>query len=269
MSRPRRTAVQRYHDRVAHRYDASYEDAFWQWHDRLTWEYLKPFLPCDLTATVLDLGCGTGKWAAKLVRSGYTVTCVDISPQMLDQARSKIGEQSGRGRTAFVRADLCDLGMLPEHGAALAIALGEPVGCARSPALAMKQIRRVLTTDGVLVATFDNRLAALDYYLEQGTPPTLAKFLRDGKMHWLTKGVDERFPITAFSPAEVRNLVEAAGFQVLEMVGKTVLPMRHHRDLLSNPADRRAWASIERRLCRDPAAMGRASHLQVACRVLG
>ncbi len=269
MAHSKRSAVQRYHDRVAHRYDASYDDAFWQWHDRLTWDYLKPFLPSDHGAIVLDLGCGTGKWAAKLVKSGYAVTCVDISPRMLDQARRKIEEHGGSSAATFIQTDLCDLDGLPVNAAALAIALGDPVGCTRSPALAMKRIRRSLAPGGVLVATFDNRLAAIDYYLERRNPSALSRFLRDGKTHWLTKDADERFPITTFGPSEVRKLAETAGFEVLDLVGKTVLPMRRHRDLLASPDDRRAWARIEKRLCRDPSALGRASHLQLACRAVG
>ncbi len=90
MARRNKPAVQKYHDRVAGRYDASYEDAFWQLHDALTWDYLRPFLPADLSAPMLDLGCGTGKWALNLLRSGYRVACVDISGAMVAQAREKI-----------------------------------------------------------------------------------------------------------------------------------------------------------------------------------
>lgn len=268
MSKSRRSAVQKYHDRVAARYDYSYDDAFWKWHDALTWDYLKPFLPRDATAKVVDLGCGTGKWSAKLAKSGYEVTCVDISPKMIDQARRKIEEQGGAVCARFVQADLCDLSALPAERFSLAVALGDPIGCTRSPARAMKQIRRILTDAGILVASFDNRLAAIDYYLEIGDAKALAKFLRDGRTRWLTKNADERFPIFTFTPSDVRNLVEAAGFEVVDMVGKTVLPMRHYRGLLGTPEARRAWAKVERIQCRDLAAMGRSSHIQVACRAV-
>ena len=136
--------MQLYHDRVAGRYDASYDDEYWQWHDALTWDYLKPYLPSDLSATILDLGCGTGKWAARLVKSGFRVVCVDISAKMLDQARAKIDGTGASSRATFAHADLCDLSVLADHSAAMAVALGDPVGCASSPMGAMKEIRRVL-----------------------------------------------------------------------------------------------------------------------------
>ena len=132
----------------------------------------------------------------------------------------------------------------------------------------MKQIRRILSKRGILVATFDNRLAAIEHYLEVGDPRSLGRFLKGGRTHWLTRDVEERFPIATYRPSDVRALLEASGFEVLDMLGKTVLPMRHHRELLSEPQARRAWANIEKKLCRDPDAVGRASHLQVVGRVL-
>ena len=267
MAKSRRSPVQKYHDRVAPRYDHSYDDAFWKWHDALTWDYIKPHLPRDISAEVVDLGCGTGKWAARLIKTGYAVTCVDISQRMLDQASSKIETQGNTARATFVQADLGDLSVLDAGRYALAIALGDPIGCSASPPRAMKQIRRILKPGGILIATFDNRLAGVDYYLERGDPGELSRFLRTGKTHWLTKEKQEQFPIATFGPGEAVKLAELAGFDVLNVVGKTVLPMRHYRHLLETPQARRAWAGIERRLCRSPDAVGRASHLQLTCRV--
>jgi len=267
MSRKRRSAVQRYHDRVAGCYDQTYDDDFWKWHDALTWDYLKPFLPRDQSAKIIDLGCGTGKWGARIARSGYHVTSVDISAQMLDQAREKIRTRPSSPPPVFVQADLCDLSALRGEEFALAVALGDPVGCTPSPRKALKEIRRLLAPDGVLVATFDNRLSALEFYLADGDPKAVARFLSQGRTHWLTQNAAEQFPIFTYAPSDVRRLIEACGFEMLELVGKTVLPLRHQRHLLATAEARRAWARIEKGLSRNPDAVGRATHLQVACRV--
>lgn len=262
----RKSAVQKYHDRVAHLYDDSYSDAYWQWHDALTWDYLKPFLPRNANATVLDLGCGTGKWGAKLLKSGYRVVFLDISANMLDAARRNVETAGPNTRVEFVQADLADLSGLEVREASLAVAMGEGLGCTEDPPGALRQIRRLLGPDGVLVATFDNRFAAIDHYLGSGEPRQLSRFLRDGKTHWLTKDHAERFPITTYDPAELVRVVESAGYEVVDLVAKTVLPMRHHRALLEEGESRRFWSKVEKSLARDPAAMGRAGHLQVACR---
>ncbi len=264
--RKAKSPVRRYHDRVAPRYDASYEDAFWQWHDTLTWDYIKPHLPRNQAAPVLDLGCGTGKWAMRLLAAGYPVTLVDISGAMVEHARKKT-EAARLGRRAeFRQADLADLAELPDATFALAVAMGEPLGCADAPPRALSQIRRKLQPGGTLIATLDNRLAALDHYLERGDLAELRRFLRSGRTHWLTEDPTEQFDIWTCTPGQAATLFTKAGFEVLEICGKTVLPMRQYRHLLDDPARRRILSGLERKLARDPAAVGRATHLQIAAR---
>ena len=267
MARKSKPAVQRYHDRVARRYDASYEDVYWRFHDALTWDYIKPHLPADQAAPVMDLGCGTGKWALRLIKSGYRVACVDISGAMVEQARRRITEAGQAGRAEFLQADLGDLSALAEKHYSLAVAMGDAVGCAASPARALKEIRKRLRDGGVLIATLDNKLAALDFYLQSGSPQDFSTFLKTGRTHWLTKDKAERFEIHTFTPKEAAKLLETAGFAVLEIRGKTVLDFRHHRGLLEQPQTRRAWMRIEKALSKDADALCNAGHLQIAARV--
>ncbi len=266
MGRSKRSSVQKYHDRVAGKYDHSYDDVFWQWHDALTWDYLKPYIPTDQSSEVLDLGCGTGKWGLKLLKSGFRVTFVDISPKMIDQARANTEKSNGRSRASFVRADICDLSELPSAQFAFILAMGDPICCATPPAKAMSEIRRVITPNGVLSATFDNRLAAIDYYMDRGNSAEMKQFLRDGRTHWLTRNPDEQFPTTTYTPNDLQKLMANAGFEIIDQVGKTILPMRRHRHLLEDSKKRAAWTRIEKTLCRDVAAIGRASHIQLACK---
>src|SRR5205809_6732458 len=42
------------------------------------------------TGLVVDLGCGSGLWARELVSAGYDVLGIDISPAMIDIARSRV-----------------------------------------------------------------------------------------------------------------------------------------------------------------------------------
>ncbi|MGB0717469.1 MAG: class I SAM-dependent DNA methyltransferase [Phycisphaerae bacterium] len=265
MARSRRKSVQKYHDRVAGRYDDSYDDLFWQWHDALTWDLIRGHLPRDANAHTLDLGCGTGKWGGKLAKSGYDVTGVDISPKMLDKTREKWLPYMGGKDPVLVQADLCSMPTLPDRTYALALAMGDPIGCTASPPTALREIRRVLTDDGILVASFDNRLSAMEFHLDADGPEGLAELLKNGKTHWLTRDQDEQFPIYTYAPTELRRMLEQAGYVVKEMVGRTVLPMRHHRHRLEDPQARRLLTKLEKTLSRDPHAMGRASHIHVVC----
>lgn len=53
----------------------------------------------------LDLACGTGTVALALARRGMSVTGLDISPEMLAQARLK-AEQEPHLQVAFVEGDM-------------------------------------------------------------------------------------------------------------------------------------------------------------------
>lgn len=54
-------------------------------------------------ATVLDAGCGTGRYARELVRRGYIVHGVDLSPELIDVARAVAGRTGG---VSFAVADI-------------------------------------------------------------------------------------------------------------------------------------------------------------------
>lgn len=262
----RRNANQRYHDRVAGRYEEIYSDAYWQWHDGLTWDYLKPFLPSDLGRPVVDLGCGTGKWGRKLLKSGYRVTFVDLSVKMLDQARFEVEQMGCLEKAAFLQADLEDLSTLSPGTFALALAMGEPICCTRSPVRALREIQRILGTAGVLVATLDHRLSGMDFYLEHRQIDELERFVKTGRTHWLTRRTEEQFEVHTFEAEALSRFFADAGLELLETIGKTVLPMRKYRDLLDDSDIRRRLARMEKQLSRKPAAWGRCSHLQVAAR---
>jgi ubiquinone/menaquinone biosynthesis C-methylase UbiE len=266
MARRRRSPNQRYHDRVAGRYEQIYDDAYWLWHDAITWNYLKKHLPSDLRSPTIDLGCGSGKWGRKLLKSGYHVTFVDLSHKMVDEAHKQVLLNEGDARAEFQQADLMDLSGFESNHFGLATAMGEPVGNAANQHKALKEIARILQSDAILVATFDNRVACVDHYLEKGDITRLEEFLRTGKTQWLTRDPSERFEMHTSEPGQLHKMLIRAGFEVLEMLGKTVLPMRQHRHLLEDPADRRRWAKIEQELAADPYNFGRCAHIQVAAR---
>jgi len=81
---------------------------------------------------VLDVGCGTGSLTALLAQAGHRVTGVDVSPKMIERARTKL-DDAGLPAT-FVVGDAADppgttvdvvlarhvVWTLPDPGAALA-----------------------------------------------------------------------------------------------------------------------------------------------------
>jgi ubiquinone/menaquinone biosynthesis C-methylase UbiE len=58
---------------------------------------------------VLDVGCGSGRVALALAKSGLDVTGIDNSPAMLDIARVRLREDELPGQIHLVEQDVCDL----------------------------------------------------------------------------------------------------------------------------------------------------------------
>lgn len=66
-------------------------------------DFIEKELASDKSATILDIGCGTGRHAIELAKRGYSVTAVDLSASQLDQARLKAA--AANVTVQFVKAD--------------------------------------------------------------------------------------------------------------------------------------------------------------------
>src|SRR5262245_43094285 len=158
-------ASRRYHDRVARQYDAIYGDPYWAFHDELTWRAIKPHLPRDLSAQCADLGCGTGKWGLKLLKSGFAVTFLDSSGAMIEQARSNVNAMGGRSaRATLAVGDIVAMPQIQNDRFSLVLAMGDPLSICSNPLAAAREIHRITIAGGTVIATADNKLAAIDHF---------------------------------------------------------------------------------------------------------
>src|SRR5688572_28862763 len=186
-SRAPRDASRRYHDRVARQYDAIYDDPYWHLHDELTWRMVKPYLPRDATAACCDLGCGTGKWGLKLLKSGYPTTFVDNAAAMIEQTRAKVEEMGSKAKKAtLLVADIIDLPAIASDSFMLTTAMGDPLSICSDPLAAVREMHRTTRPGGVVIATADNKLAALDHFIERGNLSALEDFVQSSRTNWLT-----------------------------------------------------------------------------------
>lgn len=256
----------KYHDRVARKYDNIYDDVYWAFHDEITWGLIKPWLPKVMPAACADLGCGTGKWGLKLLKSGFETTFLDHSAGMVEEVRKKMESNPRQKKATLVVGDIVAMPELPTAGFELVTAMGDPLSICTDPVRAVREFARITKPGGVVCATADNKLAALDHYIERGNLGELETFVRGGKTNWLTNDENERFELHTFTPGEVRGLFESNGFEVIEVVGKTVLPVRDNRKLLEDPAMVEKLVAMERILMRDEGNAARAGHLQVTAK---
>lgn len=265
--RNRHDPSRRYHDRVARQYDSIYDDSYWEFHDELTWRLIKPHLPRDATAHCADLGCGTGKWGLRLLKSGYPTTFVDHAAAMIEQTRAKLTEMGIRAhRATLVVADIVQMPQVPSDAFELVLAMGDPLSICSEAQRAVRELHRISKPGGVVIATADNKLAALDHYVQRGNLDELEQFVHTSRTHWLTPDEREQFELKTFTPATFRKLFESGGFEVLQVTGKTILPLRANKPLLAKPAAVERLLRLEQELAKDPSSAARAGHLQIVAR---
>jgi ubiquinone/menaquinone biosynthesis C-methylase UbiE len=257
----------RYHDRVARQYDSIYDDPYWAFHDELTWRAIKPHLPRDLTAQCADLGCGTGKWGLKLLKSGFATTFVDSAASMIEQTRAKTETMGPRAKRAtLIVADIVEMPEVPADTFTLILAMGDPLSICSDPQRAANEMSRISKPGAIVIATADNKLAALDHYVERGNLDALEQFIQTGRTNWLTADEQERFELTNFTPASLSRLFERSGFEVLSVAGKTIIPVRSNKKLLEAPEAMERLLKLEAELSKDSTSAGRAAHLQIVAR---
>lgn len=273
MSKKHNDASKKFHNRVASRYDIIYDDPYWEFHDRVTWNHIKPFLPKDTLAPVLDLGCGTGKWGLKLLKAGYPTTFSDLSENMLEEVTKKLAVWSEQpdlaakaARGTVQVADAVDLTIFPDNHFQLVLAMGDVISICSDPKTAIQQVRRILAPGGMFIFTVDNHLAALDHFVESGNLDELSSFIRTGQTHWLTRSQHEQFAVHMFKPEEIEAVLKSRGFTVISQIGKTILPVRKNKRFFDGEGAIEKLVALEQMLAKDRTALARASHLQLAAK---
>lgn len=103
---------------------------------------------------VLELGCGTGRVALMLAESGYSVTGLDLSNQMLDIFREKLASQDDcvRGRVSIVHGNMADFRLRKQFGMIIApFRVFQALTDDNDIDNALSLIREHLSTDGVFI----------------------------------------------------------------------------------------------------------------------
>jgi malonyl-CoA O-methyltransferase len=126
-------------------------------------------------AEVLEVGCGTGDLTAILLdeRLASRIVAVDIAEDMIEQARSRIGQ---RPAVDFILADAESLEWADQFDA---VASSATIQWFRAPALTMARLKKSLKAGGVMVhstfgpRTFERFFSLLSTVeMEQGIVPT-------------------------------------------------------------------------------------------------
>jgi hypothetical protein len=185
---------------------------------------------------------------------------------MIEQVRQKLESNPRARKATTVVADIIDMAMLAAEQFSLLVAMGDPLSICTDPLRAAREIHRVSKAGCIVIATADNKLAALDHFVERGNLDALEAFVHTGRTQWLTSDEREQFELTTFTPATLRKLFEKSGFEVIAVEGKTIVPVRDNKHLFTHDRAVERLLKLEDELSKDPASAARAGHLQIIAR---
>jgi ubiquinone/menaquinone biosynthesis C-methylase UbiE len=226
----------RYHDAAAHEYDAKWGIDFGDiGQDQVRSKLIKALGGLDRRTfgEALEIGSGTGYFSLNLVQLGLIgkLNATDISPGMLDRLAST-AEALGLDDVTTV---VTEAETLPFEDESFDLVLGHAV-LHHIPDLdrAFAEFRRVLRPGGVIVfagepSRYGDRLAALPKQTGMVLAPAWRRLtgarrravaeVDQSEGHSLEGEVD----VHAFAPADLRRLLERAGFEHRRVGGEELL----------------------------------------------
>ncbi|MHB0999247.1 MAG: class I SAM-dependent methyltransferase [Armatimonadota bacterium] len=215
------TNVIAHHNEWADTYDD--DIARMEIYNRVTLDNIRRFVPDESGASILDAGGGTGIWSIELAKMGYRVTLIDISERMLEKAKERASSLGLKHLVEIRNSNILDMPEFEDSSFAMIICQGDPLSYCGNHRQAMKEMVRVLSPKGSLIASVDNRTSALAW-LKEADIDAIERFLSTGDVLIPPyRPEDQRYVSHCFTPTELCKLFEDNGLTVERIIGKPVL----------------------------------------------
>lgn len=112
---------------------------------------LEPWLSVAPDTSVLDAGCGIGRWSRILAARGARVTGVDLSPTMIAEATTRAARDGVAERCRFLAADLAELELGQRFDLVLCVTVLQHILDPERHRRALDRLRAHLSDQGKLV----------------------------------------------------------------------------------------------------------------------
>lgn len=173
---------------------------------------------------VADLGCGTGRALAPLVRAGHRGLAIDLSEHMLRHVRQKAQDESLD--IACVRANLVQLDAIADESVDYGMCLFSTLGMIRgraNRALVLRHARRILKPRGRFVLHVHNYWYNLRdpdgpwWVAKNLVTAALSRHIEVGDRWFPYRGLPSMF-LHVFRWRELAADLRGAGFRIVERV---------------------------------------------------
>lgn len=255
------------YDLHAKDYDKDMDAPGMRFYEAVTWENIRQFLPKKEGSLILDVGGGTGRWTLPLAREGYRVVLGDISQGMLNVARDKLNAAGLSDMVDVRRLDVCDMSELADNSFDFVLCQGDPLSYVAEPAKAVAECFRVAKPEAFFIPSVDCRFRWVTGLAALGDWTTALEMLESGAGKMVYPAGS--FAAHGFTPQELIELLESAGWEVGQVIGKTVLgsllPNETIAEFVNNPEKFHSLIQLEKHLGAEPSLAGIAGHIEAVC----
>jgi len=222
-------------------YEAQFRVAHRRAYDDLAWEYTRSRLP-SRPGTVVDVGCGVGRWAGRLVDLGHQVIGIEPSTEMAD-----VAEGRGFGNNFKVVRASVDEAKLPDGSADAVVAMGS-LQYAPTPSRSIARMATWLRPGGWMLILGDSLLALTLELLGTGRIEEAVERARSLTAEYRSANVAVRHWL--FTADHLRQWLTQAGLVDVEVCGLLVSWSAFGRDHVTSQLahDPETICGLDRRL---------------------
>ncbi len=244
------------YDLLAPDYDQHFAVTHRRAYDDLAWEICAVALP-QPPATVVDVGCGVGRWAERLLEAGYTVTGIEPAPAMAEHAIRRLSPSRDgvpgadiASRFTLVRERVEDVDL--EAGSIDVILAMGSLQYTREPAAEIGHLAGWLRPGGILAVLVDSLQALALELVAAGKEEEALTRLTTRRGVWRLGSVEADLHL--LDSATLRRAFADAGLDVVTVSGLLVGASAFGREALSGRLDRDFDGALatERRLAAQP-----------------
>lgn len=267
--------VLNYFKNKAKDYDLVEGQTYWVLSDKLLWEIFKETVLNKLPENFkfLDAGGGTGRWTLKILEEFPKAQgmIIDISREMLNEARSKVKKRNYEKRVKIIEQNLEQIDNVKDDEFEISFNFHNVLGFVENPNTVINELHRVTKKGGYVVSLVPNLYHNIFFNIFVGNME-LANETMKTKRGRFTKEMPK---MNMFTPDSIKDIYEKIGIKVELLSGFpiTIYPgmqetqidgnSEHVQDILSDEKTFNEIYNIEKSLFKNSDTASRGNQIYI------
>lgn len=271
--------VKEYFKDKAEEYDLVDEQLYWVLSDKILWDILVENVYSKINGKInfLDAGAGTGRWSIKVLEEypNSSGMLVDLSEDMLNQAKHKLSKMNALDRVDIVCDDLDNFGIQNEGSFNVAFSFHNVLGFVKDPIGVISKMSKAVVKGGYVICVVPNYYHNIFFNIFVNNLKLAEECLTSCKGKFT-----ENMPImNMFTPESLKDTYNKVGIDVLGIYGFPIViypgmqetQLRGQTEtissILSNQLEFNKIFDIEKSLYKNQEAAARGNQLIIIGRV--